>query len=100
MAAGHQRGIDMEFEVETEATLGESVAQEPEDNQQSLGCGNMGWSVIVAEPVPALPRLGQPHTSAQAFDRMKHLSRLRPCSVEQQHLRPNGLVDLAECTGR
>jgi len=37
MAAGHERGIDMQFEMETEATLRESIAQEPEDNQQCLG---------------------------------------------------------------
>jgi len=37
MAAGHERGIDMQFEMESKAALRESIAQEPEDNQQCLG---------------------------------------------------------------
>jgi hypothetical protein len=82
----------MQLEMQAEAALRRGVAHEPEEPQQRLRGGHMGRSLILPQPVPAWSGLGQPHTSAHSFYGPKHLSRLPPGSVEQQHLGPTWLI--------
>jgi hypothetical protein len=85
-AAGEERGIDMELEVEPKLKRGLRVTDRVQDRHESLGGGELRRVGLVAEPVAA--RLvghvvREANASAYGFDGAEHLVGLLPCAVEE-----------------
>ena len=89
-ATGTQRGIDMQFEVQTEARLRRGIPHGLKDAEERLSGGPMGRLLLIPQPVSASQGSGQPDTSSPALNGSEHLPGLGPVAVEQQHLQGRG----------
>ncbi len=84
----------MQFEVQSEASLGGRVAEGLKCADQCLGRGEVGRCRLIPEPVAARggSRLRQAYAAAHAFDRVDHLACLSPCSIKQEEMRARRFI--------
>ncbi len=87
-AAGQEHRVDVELEVEPQATLRLVLADTPKDTHQRLGGGELRCGRLIAQPIAVWlrSRIRQPHAPAHALHGPEHLAGLPPCAVEQQDM--------------